>query len=187
MEHNEMAKKAAQMFATPTGRIVDILYATSDGKLHLSSGQATSEAMKLVDQNVTPFYRDGSIRRYAEKDPKLLNTLIAADYLKSHKRARPTYIEYVMWAKKKGVQPVDDELYKFMQTKVFPSGSPVMTGFRDEIYIYGKGRVKAVFLRRYDQAMVWQYHDELVVTSLFHTELMKDSYRKMFEPILETA
>jgi len=193
MEQNEMTVKATQMFETQDGKIVDVLYATSDGNLHYTPDDAAHESLKLVNRGITLFYRDASIRRLAENRPLLQRIIFTADYLKTQMVLRkhgtipdmPTYQKYLEKASYTKMEPLNEELFKFLSVKVAPSSRPVVVGAMGDIYMNDMGIVKATFIRRLKQrGIIWQRGDDIILTTLFHTELMRSSYSEMFEKVL---
>jgi hypothetical protein len=186
-------QKATRMFGTPNGQIVDVLYITSAGNPHFTPEEAMKEAsdLKLLDRTVTPYYRDSTIRMFAEKNPFLKKTMFAIDYLKmqSFLRRKPSYEEYVVKATNAGQEIADGELYEFLQRRSFMSRLPVQCGQQGEIYIPERGICKATFMRRITSpsTLIWQVGDEPVLTTLFNVALLTSHYKDIFAPVLKTA
>jgi hypothetical protein len=185
--------KATKMFGTPDGKVLDVLYTTSAGNLHFTPEEAIEEAsrLKLLDRTITPYYRDSSIRKFVEKHPQLRKTIFATDYMKmqSFLRRRPSYEDYVEEARRQERELIDKEFYEFLYRRSFSSKAPVASGERSEIYIFGRGITKATFMRRITDpgTLIWQVGDEVVLTTMFNVELLRQPYNEMFAPVLKTA
>lgn len=174
----------AKMFATPEGSKVDVLYATSRGKLYFTPEEATNEAQKTVDKVVTPYYRSSRIREMAELYPQLKTTLFAVDYIRDCKRRRmiPVHGQYRVKVKDVGI--VSEGLFEFVRTKIYSTVSLIKPGQKDKIYMYNEGIVDAYLIRRYKEGIIWQVGDKIVLTCPAHTELMQGEFRTLFEPYL---
>lgn len=182
-----MDKKAAQMFGTLNGQVLDVLHVTSDGELHFTPDDAEKRAAKLNDPTITLYYRDAAVRKFIVGKPLLEKTMFTTDYLRLQKfcNKKPSYEEYLSRAEKVGKEPVDRVLYDFLFRRSFASKQPVQCGERHEIYTYKSGIQKAVFIRRIRYTLVWQVSDETVLTTLFNTELLREPYSAIFEPVLK--
>ncbi len=191
MYNQEIAQKAAEKFAVGVGLQVDALFASSDGELFFSKEDAeTNIATKnLVDKAITPYYRDNETRRLAEQFKDLQKIMVATDHLKlcKAKRKQPIYLEYVAYAEAMGMESIPEQLFLFVQSKVFGTRALVTIGLKDQIYMYKRGIVDAYFLRQYPQGKVWQVGDHLVLTCPTHTELMSGTYQDIFPSILSPA
>ena len=187
MDPKEILKNVDATFNSPDGKEVDVVYATSDGKVHLSVEDATDAARTIGDDVVMPYYKDDEIRKLGKKYMNLQMAIFATDFLKLHKAKKlpiPLYEKYLQACKVYPIDPVDKEMYEFIRSKVFSSSRPVVTGQIDKIYMWRHGIVDAKFLRRYPTGQVWQVGDNLVLTCPTNTELMSGSYFDIFSPVL---
>lgn len=174
METTTIEQEVAQKFKTPEGQIVDVIYTTSDGGMHFSPDDAISAAAKLVDKTVAPHYKDGEVRKLAEKYPALRQMVFVTDIIKLAKVMKQPieYKDYVAKAKKAKMLPVVPEnIFEFVYGKVFRMTRIVMVGQKDTIYVYGKGIVEAYFIRRYDIGQIWLLGDDLIFTCPTNTML----------------
>lgn len=188
MDQKEIAVKAAQQFQTPEGKIVDVIYATSDGQMFYTPEEASEVASGLLNKTVMPFYKDAEVRKLARKYTVLERMVLVTDFIKRHKakKTTPLYPDYTELAIKYKMAPVTDEVFKFVFSQVYTTRKVQYTGQKDSIYLHDKGIVTAHFLRRYEQGQVWQYMDRLVFTCPTNTELLSISYFDVFSPLLGT-
>jgi hypothetical protein len=186
MDMQEMVIKATEKFKTGEGRIVDVLYGTSNGALHYTIDDAQKIAGTLPDKTVTTFYRDPEVRDMAKQYNELNKMVLVTDYIKLEKlkKRMPKYNEFLAYAEAMGIVPVAEPVFNFVQSKVFRTQKPTTAGLRDQIYMYSKGVVDAIFLRRYAQGQIWQVGDTLVFTCPTNTELMSGTYQQIFQPLL---
>mgnify|MGYP003404108519 CR=1 FL=1 len=187
MDPKEILKNVQDMFNSPEGKEVDVVYATSNGVIHLSAEDATSAAKILGDNVVMPYYKDDEVRKLGKKYNELEKAIFATDFLKLHKAKKlpiPLFQKYVEACKVYPIDPVTKELYEFIRSKVFATNRPVVAGQKDKIYMWKNGIVDATFMRRYTHGQIWQYNDNLVLTCPTNTELMSGSYFHIFSPIL---
>lgn len=182
----QLATKVAQEFKTPTGENVDVLFATSDGRLFYDPEEANSEAKKL-GTNVSAYYRDEPVRKMADKHEDLRKVIYATDTLKQYKALKKNpipYDRYVQNCKYMGVGPVPQGIFSFIRSKVFRTKKPMIAGERDTILSWKHGVVEAIFLRRYPQGQVWHYMNDLIFTCPTNTELVSGTYEEIFTPFL---
>lgn len=186
MNELTLKKRVSDKFETPDGRIVDVLYATSDGELHFSPDDAKRATEKLDDKSVVPHYRDQSVRELGKQYMELNKMILLTDYLKLMRlqRKAPTYAEYLQVCVERSMGPVSENIYKFVESKVFSSRKLVAPGQKDTIFMFNRGIVEAYFLRSYPQGKIWMYGDTLVMTCPTHTELGEITYYDIFGNIL---
>jgi len=165
---------------------VDVLYGTSQGGLYFGYDEATDAASKLEDKSILSFYRDSHVRDLAKQYKQLEEMVFATDYIKLDKLRKkvPEHNVFVEYAKAMGVNPVNEGTFDFIKSKVFRTTKPTTAGMRDQIYMFTRGVVDAVFLRRYPQGQIWQVGDTLVMTCPTNTELSSGTYMTIFSPLL---
>jgi hypothetical protein len=183
-----MPRKVAEKFATPDGQIVDVIFATSDGEPHFSHKEAVTAANKLIDRKITPYYKDQKIRELGDQHYELQKMIVVTDYLKLMRlqKKNPTYAEYLATCKELAVAPVTEDIYKFVESKVFRSRRMIAVGQPDTIFTYKKGIVEAHFLRQYPQGKMWILGNDIVMTCPTHTELGRISFYDIFGQVLGT-
>jgi len=189
MNQTDIAQRAAEKFKTPEGSIVDVLYATSDGSLYYSPEEASNFAGRLENKVITPYYRDSVVREMAKQFKDLQNMVFATDYVKASKirKVMPLFKDYNAYCKAASTDAIPEDIFNFVVSKVFQSKRPTSVGLRDKIYMYNRGIVDAIFLRRYAQGQVWQVGDTLVFTCPTNTELMSGTYQTIFSPLFAPA
>lgn len=189
MKQKEIAVMVKQKFATPDGKLVDVIYGTSDGQLFFDPELAKDAGATLGDPVITPYYRDSEVREAAKKYHELEKMVFATDYLKRHrlKKTPPVYQAYVEYADSMGMDYIKEDVFNFVMSKVFASTRPVVAGQKGQIYTYANGIVDAIFMRRYPQGQIWQVGDTLVLTCPTNTELMSGTYYTIFQPLLGEA
>lgn len=181
-----MADKVKKKFESGEGQTVDVLFADSSGNLFYAYDDAEAAASKLMDKAIVPYYRDDKVRDLAKQFKELEQMVIATDYIKLQKIKKkvPAYHEYVAYAEGKGIKSITEGIFDFIKSKVFRASKPTTTGQRDQIYMFNRGVVDAIFLRRYPQGQIWQVGDTLVMTCPTNTELMSGTYKTIFGQML---
>lgn len=187
MNQKELAIKAQQKFQTADGKIVDVIFGTSDGEMHYKYADAKTHANTLPDKNIYPFYKDSEVRKMAEQYIALKRMVIVTDFVKLSKveNTIPTYEEYTQYCEDNNYEAVDVVAFKFVVSKVFSRTKLVMPGQKDQIFTYNYGIVPAIFIRKYPQGIIWSQEDRLVFTCPTHTELMSGTYEHIFKPMLD--
>lgn len=181
-----IASTAEEIFKSPQGSHLDVIYRTSDNAFWFSKKEALNASGKLEDKTIVPHYRDPRVREMAERYTGLKIMIHATDYLKLMKvyKSMPMYDSYVTNAEENNIQPVTEELFEFIRSKVYLSNKPKSVGIRDHIYMFGRGIVPAVFIIRYPQGIVWTVGNDLVLTCPTHTELSHGSFYDLFSSFL---
>lgn len=177
-----MPKRVALKFATTDGQIVDVLFVTSDGEPHFSHKEAVTAADKLQDKTITPYYRDEKVRELAGQHYELQKMVVATDYLKLIRLQKkiPSYAEYLDVCRGISIAPVKEEIYKFVESKVFMTKRMIAVGQRDTIFTYNSGIVEAHFLRTFKQGKMWLLGNDIIMTCPTHTELGRISSYDIF-------
>ena len=186
MNKDQILDAVTKKFETDDGKLVDVIYGTSDGQLFFSPEEAAKAADVIADKVITPYFRDEKVREMAKRNLKLTLMVFATDFVKRTKlyKMKPTYSEFQKYASDMGVKPVDNVAFDFIVSKVFASRRPVSPGQKDTIYMFEKGIVNAVFMRRYPKGQVWMYGDNLVLTCPTNTELVSGTFNHIFAPLL---
>lgn len=179
-----LVKKTIDVFDTPTGQMVDVLYTTSDGKAYLTPEEAVKNIEKLEDKRIIPIYRDEKVRKVAQMYTDLERVINATDFLKRFKaigKPVPIYDEYTLYSRKYGIEPVPNGIYSFIASKVYSTKRAIVVGEKDMILTWKYGIVNATFLYRYPQGQVFSYDDRLIFTCPTNTELVSGDYKDIFK------
>lgn len=181
-----LPQTVAKMFGTPDGKIVDVLYSTSDSQVHFNRETAVSIASSLPNKVVTTYYRNAVAREIASKDPKLQSLLFLSDYLQACKlnKIDPSYGAYKRYCADNLAGPRPENIYDFVRKKVMWPEHLAFVGKTSEICTLNSEIVKGQFLRSDDTVKIWQVASELVVTTPVHIELVRASYSTIFAPLV---
>lgn len=186
MNKELLAQKATAAFQTPEGRIVDVLFLTSDGEAHLTPEEAANATADMTDKTVSVFYKDTKVREMADKYKELKRVMVATDYLKRFRALRkqpPTHEEYKEYCDKYNEDPIPQGIYAFVTSKVYATKRPTTTGQKDTILTWSEGVIEAIFIRRYAHGQVFTVGDKLIFTCPTNTELLSGTYPEIFDAV----
>jgi len=180
----KIEQQVADRFKASDGKYVDVLYVTSDGKICINMAEASDHIKGLPDKKVTPFYRDTAIRTIAKGNSRLQKVITATDFCKQFlamRKPSPSYDDYVTFL---GSEAIPREVFEFVRKNVYRAGKAMYTGEKDKIYMWDKGIVDVLFLRRYPEGQIFMYGDTLVLTCPTNTELVSGTFQRIFSPTL---
>jgi hypothetical protein len=179
--------KINAIFNTEEGKLVDIVYTTSDEQHFFEFGKAIEHAAILENKAVITHYKDTAIREYAKSTP-LQDMIVLVDYLKRVRLRRmqmPSYQDYKDACLRGDFKPVDEGAYNFSAKNIFYPQRPA--GDYEDIFTYDHGIISAKLVRNYKYTRLFLYEKEdiLFMTCPTNIELMEYDIYNLFKDIME--